>query len=49
MTILFLILGLFNRVMLMSGSALSSWAIARNPEYYARWLGKKLGCNNLVS
>lgn len=33
----------------MSGSALSPWAIARDPEHYARELGNKLNCTNLVS
>ncbi|KAH9415647.1 postsynaptic membrane assembly [Dermatophagoides pteronyssinus] len=39
--------GLFNRVILMSGSALSPWAIARDPEHYARELGRKLNCTDL--
>jgi len=41
--------GLFSRVILLSGSALSPWAIVRDPEYYARQLGQQLNCTNLVS
>ena len=37
---------LFSRVVLMSGSALSPWAIARDADTYARHLGKVLNCPN---
>ncbi|KAI1278108.1 Neuroligin-3 [Halotydeus destructor] len=37
---------LFSRVVLMSGSALSPWAIARDADTYARHLGKALNCPN---
>ncbi|CAG2177536.1 unnamed protein product, partial [Oppiella nova] len=36
--------GLFTRVVLMSGSALSPWAIARNAETYSIQLAKELNC-----
>lgn len=35
---------LFSRVVLMSGSAMSPWAIARDSDTYARHLGKLLSC-----
>lgn len=38
--------GLFSRVILMSGSALSPWAIAYDADLYSRHLGKSLGCPN---
>ena len=42
------ILGLFARVVLMSGSALSPWAIARNAENYSIKLAKELNCETYV-
>lgn len=36
--------GLFNRVILMSGSALSPWAIARDANVYAEQVGRQLNC-----
>ncbi|XP_075585134.1 uncharacterized protein LOC124494794 isoform X3 [Dermatophagoides farinae] len=36
--------GLFNRVILMSGSALSPWAIARDANVYAEQIGNQLNC-----
>ena len=43
-----LMLGLFARVVLMSGSALSPWAIARNAENYSIKLAKELNCETYV-
>ncbi|CAH2106885.1 unnamed protein product [Euphydryas editha] len=37
--------GLFNRAIVQSGSAISNWAINRNPEYVASHLVKNLGYN----
>ncbi|CAN7996040.1 unnamed protein product, partial [Ixodes hexagonus] len=37
-------IGLFRRAVMMSGSALSPWAIARDAVGYARQVGKALGC-----
>ncbi|CAG2120047.1 unnamed protein product, partial [Medioppia subpectinata] len=36
--------GLFARVILMSGSALSPWAIARDTDIYAKTLAQTLNC-----
>ncbi|XP_070388307.1 neuroligin-4, Y-linked-like isoform X2 [Dermacentor albipictus] len=36
--------GLFQRAVMMSGSALSPWAIARDAVRYARHVGRALGC-----
>ncbi|XP_013181474.1 PREDICTED: neuroligin-4, Y-linked-like [Papilio xuthus] len=36
--------GLFHRVILMSGSALSSWAIVDDPVYYSLKLAKHMNC-----
>ncbi|KAH8008604.1 hypothetical protein HPB51_000047 [Rhipicephalus microplus] len=36
--------GLFQRAVMMSGSALSPWAIARDAVRYARQVGRALGC-----
>ncbi|KAJ6221743.1 hypothetical protein RDWZM_000288, partial [Blomia tropicalis] len=36
--------GLFNRVVLMSGSSLSPWAIARDASTYAKEIGRQLNC-----
>ena len=41
--------GLFARTVLMGGSALAPGAIVPDPEYYARQLGLRLDCTNLVS
>lgn len=38
------VLGLFHRVILMSGSALSSWAIVDDPVYYSLKLAKHMNC-----
>ena len=35
---------LFNRVILMSGSAMSPWAVARDADSYAKLLAKSLNC-----
>jgi hypothetical protein len=40
--------GLFSRVILMSGSALSPWAIARDTDIYSKNLAKALNCPILV-
>ncbi|XP_076053092.1 neuroligin-4, Y-linked-like isoform X2 [Oratosquilla oratoria] len=37
--------GLFKRVILMSGSAVSSWAIVHEPVYYAVQIATELGCD----
>ena len=42
-------LGLFSRVALLGGSALSPQALVRDPETYARALGAQLNCTTLVS
>ncbi|XP_035227237.1 neuroligin-4, X-linked-like [Stegodyphus dumicola] len=36
--------GLFHRAIMMSGSALSSWAIARDANIYAQQIARTLGC-----
>ncbi|XP_054709023.1 neuroligin-4, X-linked-like [Uloborus diversus] len=36
--------GLFHRAIMMSGSALSPWAIARDANFYARQIARTLGC-----
>ncbi|CAB3221157.1 unnamed protein product [Arctia plantaginis] len=38
------VLGLFHRAILLSGSALSSWAIVDDPVYYSLKLAKQLNC-----
>ncbi|XP_015782174.1 neuroligin-4, X-linked-like [Tetranychus urticae] len=38
--------GLFDKVILMSGSALSSWAISHRIEDYAKYLSKAVNCPN---
>ena len=40
--------GLFHRVILMSGSALSSWATVGTPAYYALEFGKALNCTGTL-
>ncbi|XP_077389577.1 neuroligin-1 isoform X6 [Festucalex cinctus] len=39
------VLGLFQRAITQSGTALSSWAVSFQPAKYARTLGRKVGCN----
>nr|XP_015919710.1 neuroligin-4, X-linked [Parasteatoda tepidariorum] len=36
--------GLFHRAIMMSGSALSPWAIARDANFYAQQIARTLGC-----
>lgn len=36
--------GLFKRVMLLSGTALSSWATVHNPDSLRLSVGKQMGC-----
>ncbi|GFS78373.1 neuroligin-4, X-linked [Nephila pilipes] len=36
--------GLFHRAIMMSGSALSPWAVARDANYYAQQIARTLGC-----
>lgn len=36
--------GLFHRAIMMSGSALSSWAVARDANFYAQQIARTLGC-----
>ncbi|GFQ85285.1 neuroligin-4, X-linked [Trichonephila clavata] len=36
--------GLFQRAIMMSGSALSPWAVARDANYYAQQIARTLGC-----
>ena len=38
-------LGLFQRAIAQSGTALSSWAVSFQPAKYARMLARKVGCN----
>ena len=42
-------LDLFHRAVLMSGSALSPWAISTQSQYYAKQLADKLGCSGSSS
>ncbi|KAI8430422.1 hypothetical protein MSG28_000699 [Choristoneura fumiferana] len=37
--------GLFNRAILMSGSALSDWALTKDPTQYTLQVAQSLGCN----
>uniref|UniRef100_UPI00398F3ABB neuroligin-3a isoform X2 n=1 Tax=Pristiophorus japonicus TaxID=55135 RepID=UPI00398F3ABB len=41
------VLGLFQRAIIQSGSALSSWAVNYQPAKYTRLLAEKVGCNML--
>ncbi|KAA0201603.1 hypothetical protein HAZT_HAZT010645 [Hyalella azteca] len=41
--------GLFHRAILMSGSALSSWASVGSPTYYAIQYGRALNCSSFLS
>lgn len=43
--LLFSSLGLFQRAIAQSGTALSSWAVSFQPAKYARMLARKVGCN----
>lgn len=42
--IYFLSSGLFHRVILLSGTALSPWAISHNPDSIRKSIGEQTGC-----